>query len=60
MATICLYGMQVMPILIFKSTVYYHAHYFIFCSLKLFFIHLILCILLCVVFYNIALSMERT
>ncbi len=30
-------------ILIFKSTVYYHAH-FIFCSLYLFFIHLILCI----------------
>ncbi len=47
-------------ILIFKSTVYYHAH-FIFCSLYLFFfIHLILCILLRVVFYNIALSMERT
>ncbi len=44
----------VMLILIFKSTVYYHAHYFIFCSLYLFFIHFILCILLCVVvFYNI-------
>ncbi len=49
-----------MPILIFKSTVYYHAHYFIFYILYfvlyifLFFIHLILCILLCVVvFYNI-------
>ncbi len=44
----------VMLILIFKSTVYYHVHYFIFCSLYLFFIiHFILCILLCVVFYNI-------
>ncbi len=42
----------VMLILIFKSTVYYHAHYFIFCSLYFFiFIHFILCILLCVVFY---------
>ncbi len=30
MATICLYGMQVMPNLIFKSTVYYNAYYFIF------------------------------
>ncbi len=45
----------VMPILIFKSTVYYHAHYFIFYILYFvlyiffFFIHLILCIL-CVVF----------
>ncbi len=55
----------VMLILIFKSIVYYHAHYFIFyilffISFLIFFIHLILCILLCVVFYNIALSMERT
>ncbi len=52
----------VMLILIFKSTVYYHAHYFIFYSLYLYFfiIHFILCILLCVVFYNIALSMKRT
>ncbi len=52
----------VILILKFKSTVYYRAHYCIFCSLYLFLIiiHFILCILLCVVFYNIALSMERT
>ncbi len=45
----------VLLILIFKSTVYYHAHYFIFYILFFisFFIHFILCILLCVVFYNI-------
>ncbi len=43
-------------ILIFKSIVYYHAHYFIFCSLYLFFIHFILCILLCVVFYNTSIT----
>ncbi len=53
----------VMLILIFKSTVYYHAHYFIFCSyiyiyiyiyiffFFFFFSHFILCIL-CVVFYH--------
>ncbi len=42
-------------ILIFKSTVYYHAHYLYFVLyIFFFFIHLILCILLCVVFfYNI-------
>ncbi len=43
----------VMLILIFKSTVYCHAHILYFVLYIFFFFHLILCILLCVVFYNI-------